>query len=186
LLAAAIRESPSPIVYGWAIRYSAGEGFLESRMQRFCDEEIWSVLDRGRPLPAARPVPGLSLSADAEIPEFPGAPAPAADSYRLAAVDEAGRTIGYTEISRGGAQLYTVVEPIWRGRGVALWLKTSNLATLPAALRWVTTENNAANGPMLAVNRRLGFRPYQHHIAWEAGRTTRTGGATEEVTIRER
>jgi GNAT superfamily N-acetyltransferase len=157
-----------PIVYGWAVRYSAGEGFLQSRMQRHHDEEIWSVFERSTALPDVKPVPGLTLSPDVELPGLPGVPAPTSGSHRLAAVAPTGQIIGYTEISRAGAQLYTVVDPAWRERGVALWLKTTILATLPADLRYVTTENNAANAPMLAVNRRLGFRPYQHQVAWES------------------
>lgn len=170
LLAAVSKAAiKSPIVYGWAVRYSAGEGFLESRMQRHHDDEIWSVLDRSATFPErkeGKPVPGLTLSAEVGQPDFAEARPLEDGSHRLAAIDGTGRTAGYTEISRAGAQLYTVVDPAWRGRGVALWLKTTILAALPAEIRYVTTENNAGNDPMLAVNRRLGFRPYQHHVAW--------------------
>jgi GNAT superfamily N-acetyltransferase len=79
-----------------------------------------------------------------------------------------GLASGVDKPGRTKIRITVAADPAWRGRGVALWLKTTILATLPADLRYVTTENNAANAPMLAVNRRLGFRPYQHQVAWES------------------
>lgn len=63
-------------------------------------------------------------------------------------------------------QNFTGVLPSHRGRGLAKWLKASMLHLVhhrfPSALQ-LTTSNSAANGPMLAVNRRLGFgSPIEH------------------------
>jgi GNAT superfamily N-acetyltransferase len=63
-------------------------------------------------------------------------------------------------------QNFTGVLPSHRGRGLAKWLKASMLHLVrrrfPAALQ-LTTSNSDVNGPMLAINRRLGFgSPLQH------------------------
>ena len=55
----------------------------------------------------------------------------------------------------------------YRGRGLARLVK---LASLDAAARRgvtrVTTENDRTNAPMLALNERLGFRPYSALLSW--------------------
>lgn len=70
-----------------------------------------------------------------------------------------------------------------RGRGLGKWLKAAMLlrvlAERPEA-REVRTGNADSNEPMLAINRRLGFRPYVASYGWqvEVGALQRTLGAT--------
>jgi GNAT superfamily N-acetyltransferase len=85
------------------------------------------------------------------------------DCFILAA-DAAGRTVGTTFMHRleNGAMhtLHTGVVREWRGRGLALALK---LQAAAAARRhgapYMRTDNDSQNGPMLAVNRKLGYEP---------------------------
>jgi GNAT superfamily N-acetyltransferase len=56
----------------------------------------------------------------------------------------------------------------YRGRGLALLLKSHSLrraAELGATI--VLTDNDETNAPMLAVNTRLGYRPYARRLEWE-------------------
>ena len=56
----------------------------------------------------------------------------------------------------------------FRGRGMATSLKSQSLARaaeLGATI--VITENEERNAPMLAVNAKLGYRPFSRRIAWE-------------------
>ena len=55
-----------------------------------------------------------------------------------------------------------------RGRGLALLLKSHSLrraAELGATI--ALTDNDETNAPMLAVNTRLGYRPYARRLEWE-------------------
>ncbi len=55
---------------------------------------------------------------------------------------------------------YTGVARAFRGRGVAAALKRATIRyALGAGAAYLTTSNDSANAPMLAVNRRYGFRP---------------------------
>lgn len=55
---------------------------------------------------------------------------------------------------------YTCVDKAYRGRGIALALK---ILSIRAAQKWgaplMRTNNDSQNGPMLAVNRKLGYVP---------------------------
>lgn len=54
----------------------------------------------------------------------------------------------------------TAVHPEYRGRGVATAVKVKALAYAQAkGGSWIRTHNDASNRPMLAVNRKLGYRP---------------------------
>lgn len=56
----------------------------------------------------------------------------------------------------------------FRGRGIATALKSQSLARaaeLGATI--VLTDNEELNAPMLAVNAKLGYRPFSRRIAWE-------------------
>jgi mycothiol synthase len=61
-------------------------------------------------------------------------------------------------------QRFTGVRPDARGRGLGKWIKAAMLAHLhelyPQA-EWVTTENAGSNAPMLAINKKLGFKQYR-------------------------
>ncbi len=55
---------------------------------------------------------------------------------------------------------YTGVDRAYRGYGIALALKLLSFrAARSAGLSTMTTETEASNAPMLAVNRKLGYRP---------------------------
>ena len=59
-----------------------------------------------------------------------------------------------------GTNEMTGTLPEFRGRGLARLAKlASTRAARDAGLRELVTENDAENAPMLAVNRRLGYRP---------------------------
>jgi GNAT superfamily N-acetyltransferase len=61
----------------------------------------------------------------------------------------------------------------FRGRGLARLLKTHSLHL--AAQRGATialTDNDETNAPMLAVNTRLGYRPFSRRLEWERVRAT--------------
>jgi GNAT superfamily N-acetyltransferase len=74
-----------------------------------------------------------------------------------------------------GEQNETVVIPQYRGLGLATLVKTQLIRELLGAergLEVLDTYNALDNTRMLAVNRRLGFRPLDTHAAW----TLRLGG----------
>jgi GNAT superfamily N-acetyltransferase len=61
----------------------------------------------------------------------------------------------------------------YRGRGLALLLKSHSLrraAELGATI--ALTDNDETNAPMLAVNRRLGYRPFARRLEWERAAVT--------------
>ena len=66
----------------------------------------------------------------------------------------------------------TAVDPAHRGQGLGKWLKAAItrriLDELPA-VRWVITWNAGSNDPMLAINRRLGFRAAVVASTWQIG-----------------
>jgi GNAT superfamily N-acetyltransferase len=56
-------------------------------------------------------------------------------------------------------QLLTCTRPGHRGRGLATALKGRVIRyARERGYRWIRTFNDASNAPILAVNRRLGFR----------------------------
>jgi RimJ/RimL family protein N-acetyltransferase len=88
-------------------------------------------------------------------------------SGRIAALSSA-----HTADGVRGEQNETVVVPEHRGRGLAGRVKVKLITELLAAepaLRRLDTYNAMDNHPMLAVNRRLGFRPVDAHAAWTLG-----------------
>lgn len=56
----------------------------------------------------------------------------------------------------------------FRGRGLARLLKSHSLDLAGRlGVTLVLTDNDETNAPMLAVNRRLGYRPFARRIEWE-------------------
>ncbi|HST65973.1 MAG TPA: GNAT family N-acetyltransferase, partial [Mycobacteriales bacterium] len=93
------------------------------------------------------------------------------------AVHEAGGEVaGFTETGVGRAperahQLDTAVVPAHRGAGLGLWIKSEMLLRLRADRPDVTevlTGNATSNRHMLAINDRLGFRPWREINGWQA------------------
>jgi GNAT superfamily N-acetyltransferase len=70
-------------------------------------------------------------------------------------------------------QRFTGVRPDARGRGLGKWIKASMLRHVheqhPQAL-WVTTENAGSNAPMLAINRKLGFKEFRAATEYQISR----------------
>lgn len=93
------------------------------------------------------------------------------------AVHEATSEIaGFTETRVGrrperAEQMDTAVVPAHRGAGLGLWLKSAMLLRLRDErpdVAEVITGNSTANRHMLAINERLGFRPWQEVNGWQA------------------
>jgi GNAT superfamily N-acetyltransferase len=79
-----------------------------------------------------------------------------------------GTTLVYTDRETGrGANAGTGVVRAHRGKGIALALKRHSLARAAAAgITRVVTVNDETNAPMLAINARLGYRPFSTGYAW--------------------
>lgn len=96
-----------------------------------------------------------------------------------------GRLVGYTNAGvsalqpRVGYQFDTLVEPDHRGHRLGMLMKAANLqllrATLPAA-RFLNTWNAEINGPMIAINDALGFRPVDRWRDWQLRLPDRPAG----------
>jgi GNAT superfamily N-acetyltransferase len=70
-------------------------------------------------------------------------------------------------------QRFTGVRPDARGRGLGKWIKAGMLGHLhkvyPQA-QFVVTENAGSNAPMLAINKKLGFKQYRVETEYQVGR----------------
>ena len=56
--------------------------------------------------------------------------------------------------------MFTGVQRAYRGRGIALALKLLTIRCARSfSARYVRTHNDSENGPMLAINRKLGYQP---------------------------
>lgn len=79
------------------------------------------------------------------------------------AVVDQGRVLAFAAVLVAGDRAwndFTGTRPEARGRGLARRVKTASLAALAdAGVTTCGTGNAAANAPMLAVNRALGYRP---------------------------
>lgn len=87
-----------------------------------------------------------------------------------------GTLAGYTEMSWNPAnprvldQGDTGVQPVYRGHGLGKWLKAAMLARVLSEntdVAYVRTGNADSNGPMLAINYALGFKPRMAEVWWE-------------------
>ncbi|MFM7551865.1 MAG: N-acetyltransferase family protein [Actinomycetota bacterium] len=93
---------------------------------------------------------------DVDVPNAP------LDAYLLALAGD--EPVGYCRLyvhDRGASvgHMMTGVAAAWRGRGVASALKRAALAwALEQGAERMTTENAPGNAPMLAINRRFGYR----------------------------
>lgn len=92
--------------------------------------------------------------------------------FTTVAVSPAGTLAGHTQIGVGekAHQWDTLVDREHRGHRLGLALKVANLRILTAArpdLRTVGTWNAPDNGPMIAVNDALGFRPIERNEEWQ-------------------
>jgi GNAT superfamily N-acetyltransferase len=85
------------------------------------------------------------------------------DGEIVAAIDGAWvgmAAVGYFQTTNSMYNMFTGVDPAWRGKGIALALK---LLTIACARRYgagsISTNNDSDNAPMLAINRTLGYQP---------------------------
>lgn len=82
------------------------------------------------------------------------------------------RVAGVTALRQEGAEgnwytNYTGVHRDYRGRQIALALKLRSIALAQAeGAETMRTNNDSQNGPMLAVNRRLGYRPEPGYLRY--------------------
>lgn len=83
-------------------------------------------------------------------------------------------------------QLFTGVLPSARGRGIGKWIKAAMLEQLheiyPEA-EWVSTGNADSNGPMLAINHKLGFKRYRGGSEYQLSRDE-LAARIEELRVR--
>lgn len=82
--------------------------------------------------------------------------------------DPAAYTMLRTDPATGRAEtVMTGTLRAFRGRGLALLVKQHSLAAAAArGIRLALTENDETNAPMLAVNRRLGYRPSSTRVSF--------------------
>jgi len=90
--------------------------------------------------------------------------------------DASGELVGLSELYFDGfraervEQWNTGVDPAHRGHGLGRALKAANALRLlderPAA-RFIDTENQDENGPMLAINDAMGFRPHCRYRGYQ-------------------
>jgi mycothiol synthase len=70
-------------------------------------------------------------------------------------------------------QQFTGVRPDARGRGLGKWIKAAmllHIRELYPRAEWITTENAHSNGPMLKINRALGFKAYREAVEYQVTR----------------
>ncbi|MDH5242782.1 MAG: GNAT family N-acetyltransferase [Chloroflexota bacterium] len=98
----------------------------------------------------------------------PGIPA---DAFMVALDALTGEVVGYASLMLvpGSTTVawhdMTAVRRSWRGRGIATVLKQRTIAwAIRSGLTALETGNDEANGPMRAVNARLGYRPLPDEI----------------------
>lgn len=134
--------------------------------------EPWLLLARYAEKEAAGPGSGGGPARASEArPSGFGNPSPGRSSV------ETGETAGFTQVAYDPRvphvvhQYGTGVARAHRGRGLGKLLKATMLERILAerpAARYVRTGNADVNAAMLAINRKLGFRPAWAHTAWQA------------------
>jgi len=107
---------------------------------------------------------------DVDVPNAP------LDGYLLALAGD--ELAGYCRLyvhdrGRSVGHLMTGVRAAWRGRGVASALKRAGLGwALEHGAERMTTENAQGNEPMLAINRRFGYRATPDFVEMDGPVTT--------------
>lgn len=70
-------------------------------------------------------------------------------------------------------QEFTGVTTDARGRGLGKWIKAAMLLHIRERhpeVEWVLTDNARSNGPMLGINRTIGFKAYRTDVDYQIGR----------------
>lgn len=99
-----------------------------------------------------------------------------AERWLLYARHNAGAYAGYTEVIWDPETPYlmyqgdTGVLPAYRGRGLGKWLKASMVQKIlkeRPEVNFIRTGNADSNAPMLAINQKMGFKPYRSETVWQ-------------------
>ncbi len=159
-----------------------GDGFAALGWNGPCPEEFLdgyvSTLDYLHPLPSPAAAVGAGTATpftSAEVRHREQAASHAGlREYTTCLIDQANGRIAalssaHTADGLRGEQNETVVAPDYRGLGLAVRVKAQlirELLTAEPSLVILDTYNAVDNHRMLAVNRRLGFRPLDTHAAW--------------------
>jgi mycothiol synthase len=107
-----------------------------------------------------------------------------AEHHTLVVRDPDGSIVAVTDVTRSPhdgpylRQQLTGVMPEAQGRGLGKWVKAAMLGHIRQRhpdVRYITTENAGSNAPMLAINVRLGFRPYREIVTYQISRETLAG-----------
>jgi GNAT superfamily N-acetyltransferase len=156
-----------------------GGGFMPVRWYSVCPDHL--LEDYVRALDSLHAKPGTAENAPFSAGEIryreSSAHAAGLREYTVCLIDPASGRIAalssaHTADGVRGEQNETVVVPEYRGRGLAAQVKARLIEELMAAepnLRVLDAYNAMDNHRMLAVNRRLGFRPVDAHAAWTLG-----------------
>lgn len=100
--------------------------------------------------------------------------------YILMTREPDGVISGFTSVSWAphrrlvGHQQFTGVRTDARGRGMGKWIKAAmllHLRELHPDLESIITDNAQSNGPMLSINRALGFERYRDEVEYQIGRS---------------
>lgn len=70
-------------------------------------------------------------------------------------------------------QQFTGVLPSARGRGIGKWIKAAmllHIRELYPDAEWIVTDNAHSNGPMLKINRTMGFKAYRTGVDYQMTR----------------
>ena len=153
---------------------AAAGGFELRPLSAFEDspEQIHAVDDEAvRDVPLDEPIAGLPL--DEWLAEFWMQPLTSKEGS-FAVVHE-GRPVALAwlavDVESGRAMNeFTGTLRAYRGRGLARLVKLASIAWAAGqGITSITTENDESNAAMLAVNTRLGYRPFAVELAWTKG-----------------
>lgn len=160
----------------------------QTRLERYDDHIPDSMLDEYAPQLSAllntMPWDDLDHGPIVETPEtlrdiYQRMDAEGQRHYTLLTRERDGVISGITDITWAPhrpkilEQLFTGVLPSARGRGIGKWIKAAMLERMhelyPDA-EWVSTGNAASNGPMLAINHKLGFKRFRSGAEYQLSR----------------
>ena len=132
-------------------------------------EPIWALdLRVSRDIPNSETFDALSL--EQWVSQYWRTPLVDDDASLAAVVDGTIVAVTFIRVDRPSGRAQNALAgtlPPYRGRGLATMLKSHSLhraAALGATI--ALTDNDEANAPMLAVNSRLGYRPFARRLTW--------------------
>ncbi|MCA9837420.1 MAG: GNAT family N-acetyltransferase [Trueperaceae bacterium] len=99
--------------------------------------------------------------------------------WYLCARHASGELAGFTEVIWDPEEAHIVFQgdtgvlPKYRGHGLGKWLKASmaeKILTERPGVVYIRTGNADSNAPMLAINEKMGFKPYRSETTWQLDR----------------